>query len=64
MASRKRRKGAELICFPSPDRAYLVVLEELRREFQVLLAQLRRFCDELRRGNTEYRRRHLRLAGC
>jgi hypothetical protein len=61
MASRKRRKSAELIYFPSPERAYLVVLEELHREFRVLLAQLLDFRDELRRAAIESRRRHLRL---
>ena len=61
MVSRKRRKSADLIHFPSPARAYLVIIEELRRELQVLLAQLLDFRDELRRANAESRRRHLRL---
>jgi hypothetical protein len=66
------RKSAVVIEFPSPERAYVVILEDLRRELWVLIDTMQSMSDDLRRRAAEDRRRRLdrmkartaRLAGC
>jgi hypothetical protein len=53
------RKSAVVIEFPSPDRAYVVILEDLRRELWVLIDAMQSMSADFRRKAAEDRQRRL-----